>query len=642
MPTRTDLEELSILRETVPGADEAPPDGAPEPAAEGAGEDTAEDPAEGTADVTAEGDDARADRLATGQRAWAMLLGAGYAALAVAVAWPSTAGTLAALAVLLVVEGLLPRSARAVSGWLRRAQTGSGIRGALRLLLLTLAVAQDPATGRGGALALLLATGAVLGARGLWYWVVRRSLALQRGRVRWSGLDVGGVLEGPVLAPAPRLLDRPLRDSSVLRLELLLVGAVLLVVLTGSTAWLPAAAALTVVLAAAFALTGLLLALRTARLPPRDADLRRVADAVAELAPEVVLYFSSPASGTYALRVWLEVLRALRRPPLVLLRERHHLNALDLSGLPVVVLPGADDVEQMQCASMRVALYPTNVVKNNHMIRLVGVRHAFIGHGDSDKAGSFSPITRVYDEIWVAGPAGRDRYLAISEGIRAEQIRQVGRPQLAHLHRRPARVPEPGRPTTVLYAPTWEGFYAASDYCSLSPIGVQAVRALVAAGRYRVLFKPHPASGQRRADVPLAIQEITELLQDGPHAVLPPGPDALYDAMEEADVLLTDVSSVLSDWLATGRPYLVTNPLHLPDDAFRARFPTAAAGAVVEQGGQVPALVEEAVGPDARAPQRRALAEYLLGPPREDPVADFAAEVDRFVAESAAAARAHP
>ena len=337
--------------------------------------------------------------------------------------------------------------------------------------------------------------------------------------------------------------------------------------------------------------------------------------------------------------MWLDVLRALRRPPLVLLRESVHLTALDLSGLPVVVLPAADDVEQVQSPSMRVALYPTNVIKNNHMIRLVGVQHAFIGHGDSDKAGSFSPITRVYDEIWVAGPAGRDRYLAISEGIRAEQIREVGRPQLARLHRRPVRPAEPGRRVTVLYAPTWEGFYAASDYCSLGVLGVQAVRALVEQGRCRVLFKPHPASGQRRPDVPVAIAEIEALLAGEPHEVLEPGPDALYDAMEEADVLLTDVSSVLSDWLATGRPYLVTNPLHLTVDAFRARFPTATAGTVVERGEDVPALVEEAVGPDAHAAERRALTDYLLGPPRPDPVADFAAEVDRFVAEDAAAAR---
>ena len=104
-------------------------------------------------------------------------------------------------------------------------------------------------------------------------------------------------------------------------------------------------------------------AVQGARLPPRTAAVAAVADGVAALAPDVVLYFSSPASGSYALRVWLDVLRALPRPPLVLLREAVHLEALDLHDLPVVVLPRADDVERVQSPSMRVALYPTNVIR---------------------------------------------------------------------------------------------------------------------------------------------------------------------------------------------------------------------------------------------------------------------------------------
>ena len=121
---------------------------------------------------------------------------------------------------------------------------------------------------------------------------------------------------------------------------------------------------------------------------------------------------------------------------------------------------------------LRVVLYPTNVVKNNHMIRLHGLRHAFIGHGDSDKAGSFSPVTRVYDEIWVAGEAGRDRYVTAGEGVRPEQVRLVSRPQTAGLVRRPVGA---GPVPTVLYAPTWEGFYDESDYCSVAAPGLEAV-----------------------------------------------------------------------------------------------------------------------------------------------------------------------
>jgi hypothetical protein len=349
------------------------------------------------------------------------------------------------------------------------------------------------------------------------------------------------------------------------------------------------------------------------------------------------MYFSSPASGSYALRVWLETLRALEERVVVFLREAHHLEALDLAGLPVVVLPKAQDVEAAQVPSMKVVLYSTNVVKNNHMIRLPGLRHAFIGHGDSDKAGSFSPVTRVYDEIWVAGEAGRERYLAAGEGVRSEQIRLVSRPQLAGLGGPIPTRDGMGAMPTVLYAPTWEGFYEQSDYCSVVSPGLEAVRAMVASGRVRVLFKPHPASGERRKEVVEAVQEIERMLSSGPHRRLPDAPESLYEAMRVSDVLIADVSSVLSDWLACRRPYLVTNPQQLAAAELHERFPTTQGGAVLDPGGDVLDLLDQALGSDPLAARRLQLAHHLIGPLREDPLQDFVDEVTAAVRRSSCA-----
>ena len=231
----------------------------------------------------------------------------------------------------------------------------------------------------------------------------------------------------------------------------------------------------------------------------------------------------------------------------------------------------------------------------------------------------------------MAGEAGRDRYLAAAEGVRPEQVRQVSRPQLAQLGTRQPAAPGESELPTVLYAPTWEGFYEQSDYCSVAGPGLAAVRALVDSGRFRVLFKPHPASGGRRADVAPAVQEIEELLTGGPHQRLPDAPEALYAAMRSADVLLSDVSSVLSDWLATGRPYVVANPQGWTVPDMHERFPTTRGGAVLDPDGAVLPLVEEALTVDALADRRARLARYLLGAPSADPVADFAAEVAAFV-----------
>jgi hypothetical protein len=369
------------------------------------------------------------------------------------------------------------------------------------------------------------------------------------------------------------------------------------------------------------------------RRTPNAVVLQGVAAALADLAPTVVVYFSSPPSGSYALRVWLDSVRRLDERVVVLLREATHLDVLDFSGLPVVVLPTAQDVETVRVPSMRVVLYPTNVVKNNHMIRLPGLRHVFIGHGDSDKAGSFSPVTRVYDEIWVAGEAGRQRYLTAAEGVRPEQIRLVSRPQLAGLSD-PAPVRGPGSLPTVLYAPTWEGFYEESDYCSVASPGLPAIRALAASGRVRVLFKPHPATGERRQDAIDAVREIERLLASGPHRRLPDSPEALYAAMREADLLITDVSSVISDWLACRRPYVVTNPLSLPSAELHERFPTTRGGAVLDPDGDVLSLLDDALGPDRLAVCRAELAHFLIGAPRKDPVQDFVDEVSACVRRS--------
>ena len=573
---------------------------------------------------------------------WQPVLALSYAA-AVALAAVGPGWTVClGLTVVVLAEAWVRRAAPHSAAVLRRLQLGPEVRWPLRsaLVLYVVADAGTPLLPLAGVVAscgaLLLAHAAVLA---LW----RRARRHSRTQVRWQGLDVRGRDAGP----AGVLVQQPAAaadDDAFGVLEVLVLAAALLAV---ARPWEGAGrAAFWVLVLAVLAGVGVLvgraaLRERMARGAPNSTVLPAVVSALEQLAPEVVVYFSSPASGSYALRVWLDTLRSLRNRVVVVLREADHLEALDLTGLPVVVLPAAQDVELAHVPSMRVVLYPSNVVKNNHMIRLPGVRHAFIGHGDSDKAGSFSPVTRMYDEIWVAGPAGRDRYLAADEGVRDEQIRLVSRPQLAELSRDTVRPSPADRVPTVLYAPTWEGFYDHSDYCSLGELGVGAVRALVASGRVRVLFKPHPAAGERRDDVAAAVPAIEALLGDLPHRRVGEGPEALYEAMREADVLLSDVSSVLSDWLATGRPYLVTNPQGLAVDELHARFPTTRGGAVLSAGDDVLALVDDSVARDPMADRRGQLARYLLGPRREDPVADFADEVAAFVARSGAAADEH-
>ena len=222
----------------------------------------------------------------------------------------------------------------------------------------------------------------------------------------------------------------------------------------------------------------------------------------------------------------------------------------------------------------------------------------------------------------------------------------VGRPQLAEIATVAAdgstsiELPRP----TVLYAPTWEGFLEQSNYSSLATMGVPMVKAMLAMPNPpRILFKPHPSSGHRRADMLEAQQEIGRLLgeADADHQVFEDGTVSLYAAFNSADVMITDISSVLTDFLASHKPYLVTNPRNELLSEFLQAFPSSAAGSIIDsnltsqQGtGFVDAISHALVGDPNGRPARIALADYLLGPISDDPVKAFVDEVSNAVARA--------
>ena len=445
---------------------------------------------------------------------------------------------------------------------------------------------------------------------------------------------------------------------------------------------------------------------RSRHLGDKARVLRVVNDRILDYAPQVVLYFSGARDGVYQANMWLDILARLDRPTMIIMRERFLVPLLGRTGLPVVCIDGTVDLMNFSVPSARVALYPANTGKNLHMIRNRGVAHVFIGHGDSDKAASSNPFARVYNQVWVAGQAGRDRYLRAGVGVRDDDIVEVGRPQLADLSQAGEGTAGPLR--TVLYAPTWEGWDAGDlTQTSLILMGPQIVRALLDdAPQLRVLYKPHPLTGTRDPRAAKAHKKIAAMIADanqargsahgspagsgpadatssaraaaaaelariearllklaggvqaGDYAVLSrdstPDPQAeeewqqleaawhklywsseggsrhrvitgprptLYECFNQSDMLISDISSVVSDFIATGKPYMVTNAVGLADDDFRAKFPSAAAAYLV--GPDCAGLADIGAlaagnGDDPLAEDRRKLRCYLLGPDSPD------------------------
>ncbi|GGO18351.1 hypothetical protein GCM10010116_36970 [Microbispora rosea subsp. aerata] len=404
-----------------------------------------------------------------------------------------------------------------------------------------------------------------------------------------------------------------------------------------------AAAALVLEVTAVIALLGH--TRRSRHLGDRRRVLAAVDEWVAAYRPEVVMYFSGPVTAAYQATMWLGTLERITPRTLVVLRERHLAAALGPTTLPVVCIPSSVDLMNFRALDgVRVALFPANVGNNIHMLRVPGVRSVFIGHGDSDKEASFNPYTKVYDEVWVAGPAGRDRYLRAKVGVRDEAVEEVGRPQLAGVSRTSpyARGAAPYR--TVLYAPTWEGWSDDLFHSSLAAMGPAIVRALLAEP-VRVIYKPHPLTGHRSPAARAAHRKILALLEAStglPHLAVTGREPTLYECFNEADVLVSDISSVVSDFVASGKPYVVANVAGLPPERFRERYPAAGAAYLLGPDlAELPDILRrlDVPGEDDMAAARRALRAYLLGADHPDPLARFEEAVRRAAARAEARAR---
>ncbi|MEV4489526.1 CDP-glycerol glycerophosphotransferase family protein [Micromonospora coxensis] len=360
--------------------------------------------------------------------------------------------------------------------------------------------------------------------------------------------------------------------------------------------------------------------------------------------PEVALYFAGPAKDVYQANMWLAPTEALQQRAVVLMRSKEAFLELADTRLPVICVPAGVDFMNLELGSVRTALYAANVGANIHMLREPGTKHVFVGHGDSDKQASVNPYSKVYDEVWVAGLAGRERYARAGVGVRDEDIVEIGRPQLAGVHTFGAESVQ--RPFTVLYAPTWEGWLDDDPYhTSLVLMGERIVKGLLTTSpAVRLIYKPHPLTGSRSKEAKAVHERLVALIRaaggdtdastlDGPgHRVVTGSVPALFDCFNQTDLLISDVSSVVSDFVQSQRPYVVANPSGLPEDEFRRDFPTSRAAYLlsVDCGELEKILALTRAGDDPMTDARRELKTYLLGPAEANPMERFQEEIARL------------
>jgi hypothetical protein len=160
----------------------------------------------------------------------------------------------------------------------------------------------------------------------------------------------------------------------------------------------------------------------------------------------------------------------------------------------------------------------------------------------------------------------------------------------------------------------------------------------------RLIYKPHPLTGTRSKAALAAHQRVVELIRaaggdteatslDGPgHRVVTGRVPALFDCFNQTDLLISDISSVVSDFVQSQRPYVVANPGGLPEDEFRRRYPTARAAYLLSADcGELEKIVAlTQAGDDPMTEARRELKIYLLGPDEPNPMERFRQEIARL------------
>ncbi len=355
-----------------------------------------------------------------------------------------------------------------------------------------------------------------------------------------------------------------------------------------------------------------------------DVDTEKVAADLALDQPSYLYYVdASLGQSKYIANQWLPVFDQAPQSGVVMVRVASELPIISPTHLSIVLASTPRSVERLTLPTIRAAFYGGFALKNTQLMRNPSIKHVMLNHGDSDKASSFNATAAAYDELWVAGQAAVDRYEGAGIHVPADHYALIGRPQVESLKVGPLSKD----PKVVLYAPTWEGYFDQTDYTSLDRCGAELVAWLLREHpEIHIWFKPHPSSGRFRSSMLAAKARIGELLRAaGPaHVLVDDLGYSLAEAMNHADVLVTDVSSVASDFLATRRPLLVTNPADLTEAEFEAAYPGLAWGYQLRGDlANVAQAFNAAFGVDPLAPQREAAAGYILGDHPDGPQQTF-------------------
>lgn len=280
---------------------------------------------------------------------------------------------------------------------------------------------------------------------------------------------------------------------------------------------------------------------------------------------EIVVYFGSESEDYYQLKQWLSVFQKLGETKKItyLFRKKSSYRLFKRDSQDKAeYLPYLNNLENyFEINRPQIVLYVNNNVNNFQSLIYSSGHHIHLNHGESDKVCMESNQVKAYDYAFVCGSKAIQRYSQRIQGVDLKKLIQIGRPQVdvvpeANLSSRDNR-------KLIVYAPTWEGDREVMAYSSVERLGVKIISNLIKSGQYDVCYKPHPKLGTRDPRVKREHRKIVTLVEESSNAYIYEGD--VIGLLKKADVLISDVSSVVIDFLITGKPYWIYLPSHMPD-----------------------------------------------------------------------------
>lgn len=331
---------------------------------------------------------------------------------------------------------------------------------------------------------------------------------------------------------------------------------------------------------------------------------------------QIAFFFADTPSRIYQIAQWLPVIEQTPNnlKPVIITRSAATTEELQkLTNVKIIHARTFDLLMSLlELSKFKAIIYVNNSYQNFQTLSYQSAVHIHVNHGESDKISMVSNQSKAYDQVFVAGPAAKDRYLKAVAWIDKNKFITVGRPQLDLGQR---RLTAHEHLLTITYAPTWEGEDEANNYTSIDFYGRQIIDAALAQKNCRVIYKPHPRIlDSHDPEINKAHKYIIAKLSKSPHQILLEGD--VIEVLLGTDLLISDISSVTLDYL-----YLKpTGPIFLSDRrndlaGLIAESPVAAAATIINHA-VVASLSEElrnTLEKDELAMKRSEVCRYYFG-----------------------------